>query len=585
MITIINFKVFIMKKQFLNALLCGAMIFSTGNLTSCSDDNDDLENRVTVIEGMIKDLQSQLGNALTSGASVISATKADDGTWTLVLSNEQTIVIQPGSGGVTVVENETNIIITVNGKEYVLPKGSSIGSLIYSPATIDGVVELDNADITVKFLVRPVLTAEELAKATFEIAEAHQVTRAAYEELFIAKSAKLGSDGLIEVVFAGGDALAADKNYAVALQMSYSGAVISSNYFIVHVSDNYSSGTEELIPNLGFAFEVTDANKQENGSYTATLPAAKADFLGSFNFKDLLQLPEGENYEFTLGKKDEQNEKAQERYDFFKGCLAADGTWTMTARPGTNCPGDDAKPGILIIVKVGKVTKAKVYWKVIDPLADVDFTSSLSGLTDQHMEYGEKPAEGTNEGEGIILNSGVNKLNLMEVFTKDKLSLKHGKTIEFQEALKEYSVSVNNQEFIYCDGSKFVLSDEAKKYMKFSIGLKWVNKQTSIAASQRRNWNMTDDEKKAFARSECNGEIIGGWDGLPEEDMNAKGLKITDDGFFETTEAYGGWGLRVGMGVQFQYDYGTKDLHKGCLSFLWINRRKCAEGVIDPASK
>ena len=113
----------------------------------------------------------------------------------------------------------------------------------------------------------------------------------------------------------------------------------------------------------------------------------------------------------------------------------------------------------------------------------------------------------------------------------------------------------------------------------------YYNRQTSIASSQRRSWTMSDDEKKAFAGAECNGEILNGFDGLNGSTMVANGLKITNEGNFETTEAYGGWALRVGFGVRFEYAYGSRDISDGCLCFLWINRRDCAEGVVDNPTK
>ena len=61
-----------MNKRFLNALLCGALFFSSGTFfVSCSDDdNSDLENRVSVLEGLIDDIKSQLSKAITIGATV-----------------------------------------------------------------------------------------------------------------------------------------------------------------------------------------------------------------------------------------------------------------------------------------------------------------------------------------------------------------------------------------------------------------------------------------------------------------------------------------------------------------------------------
>ena len=46
-----------MNKRFLNALLFGAVVLSTGTFTSCNnDDVDDLKSRVSVIEVAIDDI-------------------------------------------------------------------------------------------------------------------------------------------------------------------------------------------------------------------------------------------------------------------------------------------------------------------------------------------------------------------------------------------------------------------------------------------------------------------------------------------------------------------------------------------------
>ena len=56
-------------------------------------------------------------------------------------------------------------------------------SLIYSPETIDGIVEIGNTGAIVKFLPRPALTSIEGAE--FTIAESHvMLTRAADGEQF-----------------------------------------------------------------------------------------------------------------------------------------------------------------------------------------------------------------------------------------------------------------------------------------------------------------------------------------------------------------------------------------------------------------
>ena len=125
-----------MNKRFFNALLLGAVVLSTGTFVSCDNDVvDDLKSRVSVIEVAIDDIKTQLSKALMTGASI---TKVDEsnGTYTLTLSDGQKIVIKPGGGNISIVVTDTEAIITIEGEEYILPLGSLVNSLIYSPETI-----------------------------------------------------------------------------------------------------------------------------------------------------------------------------------------------------------------------------------------------------------------------------------------------------------------------------------------------------------------------------------------------------------------------------------------------------------------
>ncbi|MDR1505274.1 MAG: DUF4988 domain-containing protein [Prevotella sp.] len=581
-----------MNKRFLNVLLCGVMLFSTGIFSSCGEDVDDLKSRVSVLEVAIADLKDQLSNAMTTGATIVKVEEAN-GTYTLTLSDGKVITIKPGTGSganITVEKNEKNVIITVDETEYVLPIGSAVNSLIYSPETTDGIVNIGNTSITVNFLATPAITSANLENATFDIAEAHQL--------------KVGGNGLFKVdgdVTLEGDfikvpikalGVEASKSYAVAIYMTINGTTaISSNYFTVKVSDDYSFNSEELVTPT-FSNAITDATEVSPGFWTATLPETDAvSFLNEFNFNTLVSLPSinATDLRFELGVKANQNGNVQDRYDFLKSCLTANGAWKMQGRPGSNFnkKEGDAKPdGVLINVVVNDVIKAKIYWKVIDPLANIDFHGGLVNFS-EHMEYGNPGVDGTGvgEGEGIIVNPGVNSIDLARTLIGGKLSLVHGNGMKFLNALKAYSVKLGDEDLVMSDGTKLVVTNVGKKYTKFSRGLNWFNIQTSIAKSQRRNWTMSDDEKKALAQSDCNGEIVTGWDGLPGEDMTAKGLNITSDGFFKTTTAYGGWALRVGMGLEFEYDYGMKPISNGCLVFLWINRRTSAENVVDVAPR
>lgn len=566
-----------MNKRFLNALLFGAVVLSTGAFTSCNnDDVDDLKSRVSVIEVAIDDIKAQLGKALMTGASI---TKVDekDGTYTLTLSDGQKIVIKPGGGNISIVVTDTEAIITIEGEKYVLPLGSLVNSLIYSPETIDGIVEIGNAGVTVNFLARPAL--KNLDGAQFTIAESHVLTRAADGEQFkVNGEAKLEGDFIKVPIKALGEA-EGGKTYAVSLQMNLKGTIIGSNYFNVKVSDDFSSVAEDL---GGVTIKADYAPKDLADGFKE-MTVNGLDLLKEFNFKDLFsELPEGAEF-VVAGNNKQPGGKAQEKRELLSKSLASDGKWKFSERPGTSFNDNVDRPGFLVNVVVDDVVKAKVYVVISDPLAAVSndvFMGSLKGLGQPHVEYGEAPAEGSGEGTPIVVNPGENKLNLYAMIADNKFSLKHGDGgAKIVEALAGYVVEVNGDNLVYSDGSSLALGDLGKQLLGNVV---YYNRQTSIASSQRRGWTgMSDDEKKAFAGAECNGEMLDGFDGINGSTMAANGIKITSDGFFETTEAYRGWALRIGYGVRFEYAYGSRDLADGCLCYLWINRRDCAEGVVD----
>ena len=569
-----------MNKRFFNALLLGAVVLSTGTFVSCdNDDVDDLKSRVSVIEVAIDVIKTQLSKALMTGASI---TKVDEsnGTYTLTLRDGQKIVIKPGGGNISIVVTDTEAIITIEGEEYILPLGSLVNSLIYSPETIDGIVEIGNTATTVNFLARPAL--KSLDGAEFTIAESHVLTRAADGEQFkVSGDVTLEGDFIKVPIKALGEA-EAGKTYAVSLQLNLKGTIIGSNYFTVKVSDDFSSIAEDL----GGVTIKADYNPQDLADGFKEMTINGLDLLKDLNFKDLFsELPERAEFAIAAASK-QPGGKAQEKIEMLKSSLKADGTWKFSERPGTSFNENTDRSGFLINVLADDIVKAKIYVVVTDPLAvvaDDVFKGSLKGLGEPHVEYGEMPAEGTNEGAPVVFAPGVNSLNLYDVIANGKLSLKHGEGgAKIVEALQGYIAEVDGDNLVYSDGSSLVVDDFGKQLQGNVV---YYNRQTSIASSQRRSWTMSDDEKKAFAGAECNGEILNGFDGLNGSTMVANGLKITNEGNFETTEAYGGWALRVGFGVRFEYAYGSRDISDGCLCFLWINRRDCAEGVVDNPTK
>ena len=194
----------------------------------------------------------------------------------------------------------------------------------------------------VNFLATPSFNASD---ATFEIADAREVKTRADGGLFKVESAE--NDGDLIKVHMKALAAESDKDYTVALKVVLKGTAISSNYFIVHVGQN--SFEPEALEDPDFIDAVCATAVDD--SWRAQLPDEVADFLGTFNFKDLYkELPAG-NVTFELAPAELQNSQVASRYDLFRGCLAADGTWKMNTRPGTSCY-DPQKDGIYIYCKV-----------------------------------------------------------------------------------------------------------------------------------------------------------------------------------------------------------------------------------------
>jgi hypothetical protein len=561
-----------MNKQFFCMLLMGAVLLSAGTFVSCSDNNDDLESRLTVVEGMIRDLKEQLEN-LPAGSTITSATQ-NNGIWTLVLSSGQTITINPsaGGGGLAVVEKENSIVITIDDKDYELPLGPGFRSLVYVPEFTDGEVRVASEDgkATVTFLAKPALTTATLGNATFSIGAAHeQQTRSARDLFNVDGNVTLDGD-YIKVPIRTMSSEAAGKTYGVALQMELGGSIYLSNYFNVVVPGDFSGTPENIVPAQLIA-AITDYAELEDGFSTATLPSS-VDPLGTFNFKNLFSsLPQG-TVKFELGARSSQNNNvtSNNRYDVFRNALSSDGTWELKARPGTNgdSPNAEQHSGILVNVIVNDVIVHKIYWKIVDPIAavaDAAFAGSFGG--GPHIEY----------PENVVWEKGASTYNFNKKFTEGDFNPMHDQGA-FVNNFKSFGVTVGTDELIYNDGNELQMGELGEKLAKHSRGLYWTNIQTSIAASQRRNLDIPDEQKG-------NGEIINGYDGISTEEMwNTFGFRITNTGL-EMSEKYGGQALRVGVGLRYEYAYGERSIGNGVLVFLWINRRVCPADVTDPAPR
>lgn len=584
------------KNRLLSLSLYTAMALSSMSvLVSCNDDVDDLKSRVTVIEGMISEIKQQLAESMTSGATIKDAQQDDAGNWTLTLSDNKVIKITPSSGGagggsnVSVDVNSENVIIKIDDTEYVFRKGGFINTLIYAPDYTDGEVHIGNDRMAeVRFRATPELTADQLNDITFIVGEAHELkTRATRESsLFKVKEAKVENGFVVLSIMS--YAVEAGKTYAVTINASHKSGIgneIGSNYFNVKMSNDYSYVGEQLVAPQ-FADAVTDAVKNENGSYTATLPSS-VDFLDTFSFKDLFKsLPEG-NVTFELGNPSDQNKNAQDHFSVFEKSLKTDGTWTMADRPGTDCD-DETKPGLLVLVKVNDIIVHKVYWKITDPIKNVDFVGVWKGNLGGHVEIFGATNDGTD-----ILQPGANDIDLAQVF--NKAAENGGFVVQhdggtFLKVWPTYEAHLNKKGDIITYDGTYKLGKVGEQYAKFSRGLYWTSWQISIASSNRRNLadrpaDEGKDENIAWCGGNCNGEIIGGYDGIPGEERARMGINMNENGHLVTTDNYKGWAMRLDIRVMYEYAYGEKQIGGDALVWTWVNRRSCVAGVMDPAKR
>ncbi len=565
-----------MNKDFRKVLICGtALALSAGMFTSCNDD-DDYETRISVLETAMNDLQSQLNKALTVGASVTNV-EEKDGAYTITLSDGQVLNITPGTGGegggsnVTVTVTDAEAVITVNGTEYKLPLGSTVNSLIYAPDYTDGNVLIDGKDgAVVRFLVRPEIS--DISDAVFTIAESHELrARVIGEDNFKVSKAEL-VDGLVNLTIICINGELSGTTHAASVQMKYHSTVIGSNYFNIVVGDSFSFENENIDDNI----TVKDATKNANGVYEYSVNAA--DLSAGIDFSQIFQnVPAGAEYRIAPTAMQPGGD-AQTKRGILEAAMGKDGKFDFKERPGTSFNENGEQKGFLATVVKDEVIIAKTYVIINDPLAGKDI-SFPSALRSQHMEYGV-PNEDHSEGAPLHLKKGAQEVNFVEILIKGQLALGHGDSWKFCETLAEYA-----NDYVYATAKTLVLTEEAAKYCKHSAGVKWFNVQTSVLSSQRRNWGMNEDELKEAAGGPCNGEIVSGWDGITAQDCIDLGFSIRQDGYIVTTDAYPGVGLRVGMGVELEYDYGKLTISDNCLAFLFFGRRSLDEGVKDVAER
>ena len=577
-----------MRKHFIGVLLIGALVVPS--FVGCNNKEiDDLTERVEALEGAWYQTQQDLKAAVVTGATITSATQ-QSGIWTLVLSDGKTITINPSSGGggaaVSVVETDEAFTITVDSNEYVIPKASSaaVNSLVYVPEYEDQMVVLGEDAVSIYFLATPAINASE---ATFDIADAREVKTRAGAGLFKVDAAENDGD-LIKVTFKAMGA-ESNKDYTVALKVEYKGTAISSNYFLVRVGEN--TFEREALETPVFIDAVSAS--ETGDSYRAQLPDEVADFLGTFNFKSLYkELPSG-NITFELAPAEEQNGQVASRYDFFRSCLASDGTWTMQGRPGSSCYDPD-KDGIYVYCLANDQIKNKVFWTVNDPIR----TGLASYSRDDDATYGDIHYAPFPESQHMeywtMVPAGANRISFVELFLNsvpgeqtDYLWYQHGDAPKTIEGIQNLEITaVEPGDIVYCDGEALVPGELGAKLARHSRGIWWQSTQPSILSSQRNN--LSEEQKQAVKDAygvECNGEIIGGWDGNAYDTHEQFGWDFDSNGYFVTNDSYTGTGYRFGIGLRFEYDYGQIRIGGWHTCYMFFNRRLAPEGAVDPSPK
>jgi hypothetical protein len=539
-----------MKKKLLNAILCGVAILSVSVFSSCKTDLSDLETRVGAWEQWRAEIENQLNAALKTGESITSYSfNETTGVHSFTLSGGRSFQIGgSGAGGtdVTVEIGDGVATITVDGTPYVLPMGSAVNSLIFRPDYDDRIVMLGNDGAKVRFLATPAVSADAVAGATFAFADIHPVesrTRVGGGGLAdVSGKGSLTTDGYVEVSIVG-LAVEANKKYSASIQMTLNGTTISSDYFTIQVSPDFSFVSEDIDPNIKPKADLGATGPDAGGAYTITMDGLA--LLSPLSLADLFDgVPAGATFRAANASAQPEGD-ARNKQSLLASSIAADGAFAWSGRPGTTF-GDT---GFLVDVVRNYVTVGKLYIKITDPLADVDFRAPFNGIFSQHMESGQ------------MFNPGVNTFDFGKAFTTGDFATTHGNAATFLENFAAYQVSAGDETVLFNDGERIVPTDYGRSLLgPGSRGVNWYNMQTSVLGNN-------------------NPEIANGYDGVPGEFMTKIGVKINGNGVFETNEAYMGWGMRVGMGLEFEYAYGLKSMTQGVLGYVFFNRRTYVENL------
>lgn len=584
-----------MKKQFFSALMCGAVVLSAGTFVSCDNGIDELSSRVSVLEGYISEIKAQLQNALTTGASITSATQNEKtGAWTLVLSNGQTIEIKASAGGagggsdVTVAQGEGSFTITVDGTAYTIPTGASVNSLVYVPEYSDGLVVLGNDGAKVRLLATP---SVDVSKASFDIAVA--------EELKTRASSLLKVDGVASengyvVVTLKGLGVEAGKSYAVVISMTSGGTTITSDSIIVKVADDFSFNTEE-IGGVTINAQYNPTEVDANGFCSMTVVGSKLleDGLNFSTFFDVL--PEGAKFQ-AAPNANQPGGKAQEKSGVIAASLKEDGSFAWSERPGTAFNENAERPGFLVYVTANDVIKAKIYVVINDELAGLE-TAFEGGRTGNfEAEWGAREQ---------ALQLGVNEIDICKVLTEWETSfgttesiIHNGRDTWFP-FWPEYTVMTASEDIvIYNDGGKLKMGELGEKYAKGCRGIYWFYRGFAIYVPEAlaTDGKYVADNGKEYSGAEGYdfdrwmgqyNEYINDPVGFIPEDVRAWGWTLDEKtGILRTPENYTGYGARIAVDGGFEYMYGVYPLHgsgSDQCGMIFFNRRVAPDGATMPS--
>jgi len=583
-------------------LLCSALsAFALGTFTSCDNDNDELSTKVGVLETAVKNLQEQLGKALTTGMSVTSATKDDNGVWTLTLSDGTTMKFGANSGGgsdVTVVVTDSEAIITVNGMEYRLPLGSSVSSLIFAPEYVDGKVMISDASgAEVKLLARPAL--DNLNDAVFTVAESHKLlTRATDGDDFKVNGAEI-RDGLVVVKLLCVNQEIAGEEHAVSIQLNYRGTMIGSNFFNVMVDPDFSFVSENLDDNI--VCNAPGAAKAEDGSWSFTLDG-KALGAGVDLAQSFTGVPEGSIFKVASASK-QPGGKAQEKQSVIAASLQPDGKFAWAGRPGTAFNENEEQPGFLVNIVKDEVTVGKFYVRINDTVANADFGVFGSDL---EIEWGDRSQ---------CLQLGAQRVDIqawLSTANDDANLICHNGRDGVVAVWNDVIIAdTNDDNLIVSKQGHLTMTDLAKSYAPEGVcrGIFWYNRGLSIRLPESmvpytyydgtvyesgggEGWgkdyfNNGDDMWMSGNPQDYIDDPVAFYANFPT--WNYLGLKIDEKtGELITPDNYTGWGFRLAIVCCYEYLYGYKLISSpgnDKLGLIFFNRRLAPEGATMPVAE